>query len=75
MHCSWLIHITADFCAGIDTWRRYAHAPFGIVNSFGLSAPAEQIYAHFGFSLDNLTARASQVRHYLRNDVLLHILV
>jgi len=46
---------------GTDTWRRYAHAPFGIVNQFGLSAPAEKIYEHFGFGLDNLTARASQV--------------
>lgn len=47
--------------SGTDTWRRYAHAPFGIVNQFGLSAPAEKIYEHFGFGLDNLTARANQV--------------
>ena len=50
-----------SFHTGTDTWRRYAHAPFGIVNQFGLSAPAEKIYEHFGFGLDNLTARANQV--------------
>ena len=46
--------------SGTDSWRRYAHAPFGICNTFGLSAPAELIYEHFGFSVPNLTARAQQ---------------
>jgi len=33
----------------------------GINNAFGLSAPAEKIYEHFGFGVDNLTARANEV--------------
>eukprot|EP00428_Durinskia_dybowskii_P063222 CAMPEP_0170369910 /NCGR_PEP_ID=MMETSP0117_2-20130122/8233_1 /TAXON_ID=400756 /ORGANISM="Durinskia baltica, Strain CSIRO CS-38" /LENGTH=703 /DNA_ID=CAMNT_0010624657 /DNA_START=46 /DNA_END=2157 /DNA_ORIENTATION=- len=47
--------------ASSDAWRRYVHAPFGINNAFGLSAPAEKIYEHFGFGVDNLTARANEV--------------
>jgi transketolase len=47
--------------SGVDCWRRFAHAPFGIVNSFGLSAPADKIYEHFGFGVANLTERASDV--------------
>jgi hypothetical protein len=31
------------------------------MNTFGLSAPAEKIYEHFGFGPDNLTARARDV--------------
>lgn len=33
----------------------------GIDNAFGLSAPAEKIYEHFGFGIVNLTARANDV--------------
>lgn len=50
--------------SGVDTWKRYAHAPFGIVNTFGLSAPAEKIYEHFGFSVPNLVARATEVMQF-----------
>lgn len=31
------------------------------MNAFGLSAPADKIYAHFGFGVENLTARANDV--------------
>eukprot|EP00600_Ochromonadales_sp_CCMP1393_P008478 CAMPEP_0174957250 /NCGR_PEP_ID=MMETSP0004_2-20121128/1971_1 /TAXON_ID=420556 /ORGANISM="Ochromonas sp., Strain CCMP1393" /LENGTH=725 /DNA_ID=CAMNT_0016205345 /DNA_START=160 /DNA_END=2337 /DNA_ORIENTATION=+ len=41
-------------------WRKYAHVPFGLVNAFGTSAPAGQIYKHFGFTQENLTQRAKE---------------
>ncbi|KAJ1426263.1 Transketolase, thiamine diphosphate binding domain-containing protein [Ochromonadaceae sp. CCMP2298] len=46
--------------SGPAAWRRYAHAPFGI-NAFGLSAPADSIYKHFGFDIPNLLLRAKEV--------------
>lgn len=46
---------------GTRGWAQYAHAPFGIVGQFGLSAPAGDIYTHFGFTEANLTARAKDV--------------
>lgn len=48
-------------------WLPLTHLPksvftdTGIVNSFGLSAPAEKIYDHFGFTVPNLTTRANDV--------------
>lgn len=46
---------------GITGWRKYAHAPFGIDMQFGFSAPAEDLYKHFGFGVPNLIERAEQV--------------
>lgn len=43
------------------SWKKYAHAVYGIPDVFGLSAPAEQIYNYFGFDLQNLTKSAKDV--------------
>jgi transketolase len=45
---------------GIEGWKKYAHAPFGL-SSFGLSAPATDLYKHFGFTPENLAVRAQEV--------------
>lgn len=47
--------------AGTDGWKKYAHAPFGIQHVFGLSAPAEALYKHFGFTVPNLAAKGKEV--------------
>lgn len=47
--------------AGTKGWSQYAHAPFGIKDQYGLSAPAGKIYNHFGFTEANLAARARDV--------------
>ena len=47
--------------AGTDGWKKYAHAPFGLQHVFGLSAPAETLFKHFGFSVDNLAAKGKEV--------------
>lgn len=47
--------------AGVNGWKKYAHAPFGLDNTFGLSAPADSIYKHFGFAPSSLAERAKEV--------------
>eukprot|EP01039_Chlorochromonas_danica_P003139 gene3140-3438_t len=54
--------------AGVRGWQKYAHVPFGIDNSFGLSAPAEQIYNFFGFTVPNLSQKAQEVVAYYAQD-------
>ena len=47
-------------CASTKDWHKYAHAPFGI-NTFGKSAPGKEVYERFGFTVDNLVAKARVV--------------
>jgi transketolase len=47
--------------AGVLGWRKYAHVSFGLDNTFGMSAPAEQIYAHFGLTKDVLLQKSQEV--------------
>jgi transketolase len=37
-----------------SSWKKYAHAVYGIPDCFGMSAPADQIYKYFGFDIPNL---------------------
>jgi transketolase len=46
---------------GTKGWSQYAHAPFGIKDQFGLSAPAPALFKHFGFTEENLVTRSRQV--------------
>lgn len=46
---------------GVKGWSQYAHAPFGIKDQFGLSAPAGKLFDHFGFTEKNLAERAREV--------------
>jgi len=45
---------------GVEGWRKYAHAPFGLT-TYGESAPGGALFAHFGFTADNLAAKAKEV--------------
>jgi len=47
-------------------WRKYAHAPFGLQSCFGVSAPSDVVYKHFGFSVPNLLERAGEVIAFYR---------
>ncbi|RYY81310.1 hypothetical protein EON63_15705 [archaeon] len=52
--------------AGVSSWYKYAHSPFGIT-TFGLSAPAPEIYKHMGFTVDNLAAHGmGLVRYFMK---------
>jgi transketolase len=46
--------------SGAHGWQKFAHAPYGM-QSFGISAPGGDALKHFGFTVDNLTARANEV--------------
>lgn len=45
---------------GINGWNKYAHATFGM-NSFGASAPGNDLLKHFGFTTSNLASRSRDV--------------
>jgi len=45
---------------GVHGWKKYAHAPFGMV-AFGASAPGNDAFAHFGFTVPNLADKAREV--------------
>ena len=45
---------------GIRGWEKWAHAPFGI-NGFGASAVAKDLFKFFGFTVENLSAKALEV--------------
>ena len=46
--------------AGVEGWRKYAHAPFGMTG-YGCSAPGNDVYSHFGFTVANLSSKALEV--------------
>jgi transketolase len=50
--------------AGVsDYWRKYVGLEGDVlgIDSFGESAPAEDVFAHFGFTVDNLVAIVNRV--------------
>lgn len=47
-------------------WHKYAHSSFGI-NTFGKSAPGGDLFKYFGFSEDNLVAKARIVISYFKS--------
>jgi transketolase len=48
--------------SSVEGWLKYAHAPYGIpADMYGLSAPAEKIYAYFGLTVPNLVKSAKEV--------------
>lgn len=51
-------------------WHKYAHAPFGIKNNtFGLSAPGDDLYKHFGFTVSNLVNKAQEVVDFYKGTI------
>lgn len=52
-------------CSAAHGWQKYAHAPYGL-DSFGLSAPGGKAMEHFGFTVENLSARASDVVEFYK---------
>jgi len=47
-------------------WSRYAHASVG-VDSFGISAPYEQIYEHFGLTPSKIADKAVKVLNFYKD--------
>lgn len=54
-----LSHIHPPACA------QYAHAQVGM-HSYGASGPGAEVMKHFGFTVENVTAKAKQVRARIR---------
>ncbi len=46
---------------GVRGWQKYAHVSVGLDNTFGMSAPAEQIYQFFGLTTPALVEKAKAV--------------
>jgi transketolase len=51
---------------GTHGWEKYAHAPFGL-QTFGASAPAKDLFTHFGFTVPNLLTRAKEVIDFYKD--------
>jgi len=60
------VPILAVEAASSFGWREYAHAVVGM-ESFGASAPAKDLFAHFGFTVDNVVKRAREVLTFYSN--------
>jgi len=52
--------------ASITGWERYAHAHQGMT-TFGASAPAEDVFKHFGFTPENLAAKAAKLAAFYKD--------
>ncbi|KAI8871850.1 transketolase [Ramicandelaber brevisporus] len=44
-------------CMSTETWHKYSHAQIGL-DRFGASAPAPRIFKEFGFTAENIAAKA-----------------
>ena len=53
--------------SGTNGWNKYAHATFGMT-TFGASAPASDLFKHFGFTTSNLTLRARDVISFYKTN-------
>ena len=51
--------------SGTNGWNKYAHATFGM-QSFGASAPGNDLLKHFGFTTSNLAIRAREVLSFYK---------
>lgn len=58
-----VMSIEASSTAG---WARWAHAQFGL-SGYGMSAPAADLFKHFGFTAANLCAKAGEVIDFYAN--------
>lgn len=52
--------------SGAHGWNKYAHVAFGL-HSYGLSAPAKDVYAFFGFTVPNLVEKSLEVVAFYKN--------
>jgi transketolase len=64
MYGSPVMSIEASCITG--SWKKYAHAVYGIPDCFGFSAPADQIYKYFGFEISNLMKCARDVIQFYK---------
>ena len=48
-------------------WSKFSHAQIALDNKFGKSAPASDIYAHFGFTVDNVASRGKALVQYYQD--------
>ena len=51
--------------SGVHGWSKYSHVAFGMTG-FGLSAPAKDLYNHFGFSPSNLITKSLEVIEFYK---------
>ncbi|GAA5955351.1 hypothetical protein JCM21900_005781 [Sporobolomyces salmonicolor] len=47
-------------------WSEFAHASYGMNGKFGASAPAKAVFKKYGFTGENIAARAEKVISYFR---------
>lgn len=50
----------------INGWHRFSHAQIGVTR-FGLSAPGNALFEHFGFTPTNITAKSKALLDYYKN--------
>ena len=46
--------------ASTEGWCKYAHSVLGM-RSFGASCPAKEVFKHFGFTIENVQAKAREL--------------
>ena len=46
--------------ASTEGWCKYAHSVLGM-RSFGASGPAKEVFKHFGFTIENVQAKAREL--------------
>ncbi|KAJ1828514.1 Transketolase, partial [Coemansia sp. RSA 2703] len=47
-------------------WHKYVHCPIGI-DTFGASAPYQELYEHFGLTPEAIAKKACKVVEYYKN--------
>jgi len=51
--------------ASINGWHRFSHAQIGM-HSFGLSGSGKDVFAHFGFTADNIVSKGKDVVEFYK---------
>ena len=51
--------------ASTEGWCKYAHSVLGM-RSFGASGPAKEVFKHFGFTIENVQAKARELLEHYR---------
>ncbi len=59
--------------ATTTSWLKYAHGSIGMT-TFGASAPAADLYKHFGITADNIVLKSKLLLHYYASNAVPHLL-
>jgi len=57
------VPVLAVEAGSVVGWREYAHAVHGM-KGFGISGPAKDVFAHFGFTPENIAAKAKETLEF-----------